>query len=195
MALFSSLSMATAAACELHAWPGSGLGSVYHGWFHGGIVNGSMTGREGYPQVPPDPLGTAEQRRLLNDLHLPTLIGMAEHDLILHDDALPSRAIRTATGRLAESRAPCYAELIVDDVILQQDVVTGNHLKILFRFRDFGDGAAPVRIFSTWVKTQLTTFPPRQPDQQTAALQELQTAFASNLRLFAQALAKPLRRK
>lgn len=181
--------------CELHVWPGSGLGSAYHGWFHGGIANGAVTGREGYPQVPAEPLATAEQKGMLDTIQPQALIGLADYRLVLHDEALPSRQIRTATTRILADGAPCYAELIVDDVFFQQDWVNGSALKILFRFRQFGDGAAPTRTFGSWVQTPITRLPLKDASELPAAVEELRNAYRANVRKFGVLLQKPPKKR
>jgi hypothetical protein len=182
------MAQASAAApteCELHVWPGSGLNSVYHGWLHGGLVNGAVDGRDGYPEVPPDPLATAEQETLLAAAEPQHLLKLDGHRLIVHPDALPSRVIRSTPGRIEASASPCYAELIVDDVFLQQDVVNGSALKILFRYRNFG----------TWVQTRLSAFPPKQPGELEAALADVRRAYSANVERFAAALLAPPRKR
>ena len=190
---------APAAGCELHIWPSGPLNSVYSGWFHGGIVNGAVTGRDGYPEVPADPLGSASQVSLLAGAQPHALIGRNSYRLVVHDAPLTSRAIRTMPGRLTSTDIPCYAELIVDDVFLQQDVFHGSFLKSSLRYRDFGDGTAPAatptRVFGTWVKTELKLFPPKQGANLTAASDELKNAYVQNLTLFAAALNKPAKAK
>lgn len=186
---------AGAGACEFHVWPGDGLMSTFYGWFHGSIVNGQIMGRPGYPAVPPNPIDTARQAEILAAAEPQKLFRQADYRLVVHAEALPSRTIRTATGRLSDSNAPCYAELIVDDVVLQQDFVNGALLKTLFRYRAFGAGAAPERTFTTWAETDLSAFPPRDPSQLEAAIREIGNAFRNNiLRFAASARAQPRRR-
>lgn len=181
--------------CELHIWPSQGLRSVYHGWFRGAINDGAVTGRDGYPVVPADPVDTAQQVKLMHTLDVPTAIGLAGYKQVIHDTALDTRSIRTSTTRLTNSPSPCYAELIADDVFFQQDVVTGRYLKILFRYRDFGADPSPRRVFGTFVETELKVFPPTAPEQNAAALDELHAAFVGNFAKFAVALNKPPKTK
>ena len=181
--------------CELHVWPGSDLGSIYYGWFHGGIVNGQVTGRKGYPLVPPKVIDTAEQVVLLRQARLQTLFNRPDYKLEVHTEALSSRTIRTSTTRIGPAEPTCYAELLVDDVFLQQDVIGGTYLKVLFRFRDFGAAATPQRTFSSWVQTQLTLFPPNKPEQLDAGISEVRAAYANDIALFAKAALKPPKQK
>jgi hypothetical protein len=181
--------------CELHVWPGSGLKSVYHGWLHGGLVNGAIDGRDGYPEVPPDPMATSEQTALLAEAQPQRLLMLAEHRLVVHDEALSSRTIRSTPGRIDPSQSTCYAELIVDDVFLQQDVVNGSALKILFRYRNFGADTVPQRTFGTWVQTAMPAFPPKRGEGPEAALADIRRAFAANVERFAAALLAPPKRR
>ncbi|WP_404369791.1 hypothetical protein AB5I39_00210 [Sphingomonas sp. MMS24-J45] len=185
----------SAERCELHVWPGSGLSSIYSGWFHGGIVNGAVTGRDGYPTVPTEPIDTVNQVELLKAAKLNILIQQPNSRVIYHDVALPSRTIRTATTRIDPSTAPCYAEFIVDDVFFQQDIVNGSFLKVLFRYRAFGTGATPDKTFGTWVKTRLLLLPPKPDTDMAAAATEVRSAFSNNVKLFAAALLKPAKNK
>lgn len=182
-------------ACDLHVWPGSPLGSVYHGWFHGGIVNGAVTGRDGYPKVPPNPLDTATQAKLLDESRPQVSLNRPADRLVLHTEALDSRTIRGTPGRLAAGTTGCYAELIVDDVTLKQDSFSGSFLSVLYRFRNFGTAAQPQRVFSTWVKTPLKTVTVEGTANFEAATDELHAAYRKDLTLFAAALNKPVSTK
>jgi hypothetical protein len=181
------------ADCEFHVWPADALMSVYYGWFHGSTVNGQIRGRPGYPAVPPDPIDTATQALILESIHPQLLLNHTAHRLVVHREALSSRAIRGATGRLSDSASPCYAELIVDDVVLQQGVA-GSSLGVLFHYRDFGPGAAPQASFTTWAQADLSTFPPRRPDQLADAIREIREAYRQDIRQFAAMAMRPRRR-
>lgn len=184
------------AACELHVWPGSKLGSVYSGWVRGGIVNGAVTGREGYPRTPADAINTAEQAELLEQAELPALLKLDTYRVVMHPEALASSVIRRSPSRIAASDSPCYAELIVDDVMMQHDAfITGKFLKVLFRYREFGTDPAPTRTFGTWVQTRLVKFPPALPEEEEAALAEIKLAFAKNIVAFAAALRAPAKKR
>ncbi|MCA1197443.1 hypothetical protein K9B35_05645 [Sphingomonas sp. R647] len=182
-------------SCELHVWPGSKLGSVYSGWVRGGIVNGAVTGRDGYPRTPADAINTGEQAELLKAAELQTLLKLDTYRVVMHAEALPSSVIRRSPARIAASPAPCYAELIVDDVMIQHDAfISGKFLKVLFRYREFGRDAAPTRTFGTWVQTRLVKFPPTLPEQEEDALAEVRRAFSKNITAFAAALRSPAKK-
>lgn len=178
--------------CELHVWPSNGLRSVFHGWTRGGIVDGAVTGREGYPVIPKDPIDAARQAALLRSTNVADSVGLPGYRVIVHDTSLESRVIRTSTNRIADSSSPCYAELIADDVFLQQDMVNGNFLKSLVRFRQFDASASPETIFGTFVQTKLATFPPKpdRPQDNQVALDELHAAYVANFDAFGAAMKR-----
>jgi hypothetical protein len=183
----------TSGGCEFHAWPGEGLTSIFYGLLHGGIVNGGQQGRRGYPRVPPGAMATAIQAELLAEAQPQRAMNHPDHRLIVHPEALDSRTIRTSRGRIAESASPCYVELIVDDVVLQQDFVNGAKLRVLFRYREFGPDAQPRNSFTTWADTSLDSFPPRTEADIPEALREMRGAFRRDITEFAGSLRGPRR--
>lgn len=186
---------AAPAGCELHVWPGSDLVYLYFGWFHGGTINGAVKGREGYPTAPENPLTVETQGKLLAEMDLPSQLNLPGYAVVIHPNALSSREIRASTTRLAESSSPCYAEFMIDDLLLTENVIGGNALRASFRFRDFGPDAAPQRQFGNFVMTKLLGFPPKTPEALTAAVTELKAAFRSDITLFTAAATKPPKRK
>jgi hypothetical protein len=185
---------APAAQCEFHVWPGEGLTSIFYGLFHGSTVNAGQQGRRGYPRVPPDSMTTAAQVALLEAAAPQRQMRHPDYLLIVHDAALDSRIIRTSVSRIAQSQSPCYAELIVDDVVLQQDWLNGAKLRILFRYRDFGPAWLAQRSLTTWADADLDHFPPRADADIPAAQAELRAAYGSAITVFAGMLARPQRR-
>jgi hypothetical protein len=185
-----------AAQCELHVWPGNGLRSIYSGWFHGGIVDGAVQGRPGYRKLPDQPLPSSRQHEILQSMPITETLGLKDYVLVLHETALDSHTLRRTQGRLQPGGTACYAELAIDDVFFQQDIVDGRFLKALIRFRQFGAGEAPERTFGTYVQEKLTKFPPKSPDEDAGpAIDELGTAYAQVIRDFGVALNKPSKKK
>lgn len=171
--------------CELHIWPSKGLRSVYHGWFHGGIVDGAIKARDGYKEIPADPLSREIQIAALSNPALPEMLKLPAYKLIVHEEALDSVKIKNTPGRIMENSAPCYAELITDDVFYQEDVINGSYLKTLFRFKSFQGEGLPKRTFGTWAKVKLLSFPPKTQEQNEHAQDEIRTAFTRNIKEFA----------
>ena len=177
--------------CELHAWPANSLRSTYHGWFHGGIADGAVQGRDGYEQLPTGPLATEVQAAQLRSLPLADMLALPDFKVIVHDEPLTSRQIRRTKGRLLTDSPPCYAEFIADDVFFQQDVIDGRFLKVLFRFRRFEGTDEPVRTFGTYSQRRLELFPPEEEPDVEASFAELAEQFSAAVGEFGEALNRP----
>lgn len=136
------------------------------------------------------PLSNERQRALLDALPLAKMLGVPKYHTILHSEPLHSRTIRAVSARYAESATPCYAELVLVDVVYSREYARGRNLKTLFRYRDFGTGGTPGLTFGTWAQTKLELFsldPPRTDDP---ALNELASALRSNVALFSEYLER-----
>lgn len=185
-----------ASVCELHVWPADAVRSTYSGWFHGGIVDGAVQGRDGYKKLPNSILTPEGQLRTLGEQDLPALLALPGYKVVLHDQPLASRVIRATKTRLLTESPPCYAELVTDDVFFQESILVGRHLKAIFRFRQFDGGSdAPIRSFGTYVQQKLVKFPPTEPEQLDAALEEFRLAFGLAVREFGEALNHPPKKK
>lgn len=193
----ATASLATSTSpCTLHIWPGSPLRSTFYGWLHGGIVDGAVNGRQGYPKLPRAPLDTATQQAVLASLDLPTILGLTGYQVTVHADTLDSRTLRNTPGRYTAEGGPCHAELAVDDVFFQEDSFSGRYLKVIYRFKRFDGSETPTRSFGTIATEKLTLFPPAKPeDDPQAALGELRHAFAESVATFGRQLAAPPRKK
>jgi hypothetical protein len=195
LALAGQPAASPAGDCELHVWPADGLTSIFYGMIHGGIVNGGQQGRRGYPRIPADAMTAAIQADQLTQAGPQNALGLANYRLVVHADALPSRTIRTAMARISDSHSTCYAELMVDDVVLQQDWVNGAKLRVLYRYRDFGADAWQRTSFTTWADTNLSSFPPTTEADLPRALTELRAAFRGSILVFANQYQRSLRRR
>ncbi len=183
--------------CELHVWPSSPVRSSSNNYFvMRSIVDGAVQGRDGYVKLPEDILSTEAQTRTLTQVGLTETLKMPEYKVVMHDQPLPSRVIRGTRGRLLTDAAPCYAELVTDDVFYQEDAIDGRYLKAIFRFRQFDGGSeTPTRSFGTYVQYRLTQFPPKDAAQLDAALEEFRLAYGQAFREFGAALNKPAKGK
>lgn len=195
-------------ACELHVWPAAGLTSVRQRGFESAPSAGALNGlikraqeasaeksdaraaeNLAAPETP-KPLSTARQVEVLTELPLPTMLGLPAYRLIVHGSALDSHTIRTVKTRYTASEAPCYADLVLDDVVYSREYARGQNLKTFFRFRDFAAQSLPVRSFGTWVETKLRVFSIDPPNLGPAALDEIASALRSNATAFSGLLSK-----
>lgn len=186
-----------ATQCELHVWPGRGFHTVYYGWAHGGTIDGAQKGRDGYPPIPDEPLSVAVQLEQLRALPLPDLLGLPDYAVVLHDTPLAAREIRGNGARHAQASPPCYAELMIDDIVFQDNVINGKWLNVIFRFHRFdGAGAEPSRTFGNYILARLHVFPPSDPNvDPKPALDELVDAYAQTVRDFGRSLQAPQKEK
>jgi hypothetical protein len=208
LASMAAPAAAQQAPCELHVWPSDGMsnlrqrGSQYN--MAGGILGDALKRRaeahadkadaraqEGLAASGTEPMSTATQAELLRTMPLPDMLGLRGYTLIVHDTPLDSHTIRTVKTRYAaDSAAPCYADLVVDDVVYARVYAHGSTLKTLFRFRDFASQAAPVRSFGTFVETKLTIFSIDPPNLSAPALDEIGSAYRANATRFSELLGK-----
>lgn len=191
------------AQCELHVWPAANMISVRHHGIEPGHAQGLIPAlmeegqmrhderaKQAFDAASPETLPAAKQIELLSALPLPTMLGLKDYRVVMHDTPLDSHTIRTVTARYVESAAPCYADLVLDDNVYVRAYANGKVLKTLFRFRDFGSGTAPVRSFGTWVQTRLTLFSIDPLNISQPALDELAAALTNNTTLFSGLLSK-----
>ena len=201
-----------AGTCELHVWPADEMIAVRQraaesmdaSGVLGGIVKRAQeaAASRGDARVasiltaePEPPLSTTHQIDLIKKSSLGGLLGVTGYRTIVHDIPLKSREIRMVATRYdSSSTAPCYADLVVDDLIYSREYARGRKLKAFLRFRDFGASPLPVRSFATLVETKLELFSLDPPVMTDAATAELRAAFTHNLQVFAAIAAKKVPR-
>jgi len=186
--------------CSLHIWPGSNLRSTYLGWAHGGIVDGAVNGRDGYRKLPAGPLDTERQRDILSTAAVAKALGLEGYSVTVHEDALDSRTLRSTPGSwLAATTgtppASCQAELAIDDVFFQEDIVSGRYLKVIYRFKRFGDIEGPARSFGQIIAVKLLAFPPAPGTDPAPALKELDAALVRSVQDFGTSLYTPIKKR
>ncbi|GAA4643158.1 hypothetical protein GCM10023115_11180 [Pontixanthobacter gangjinensis] len=175
--------------CELHAWPTQGIRSIYSGWFHGGIVDGAVKGRDGYKELPERVLPPEVQVSEMRKMDLAGILNLPGYSVTVHANPLPSRVARSTKGRILRRATPCYAELVVDDVFFQEDLIDGRFLKAILRFRRFDAGAEPIDKFGSYIQRRVKLFPPKEPGQVKAAFDEFTTEFSGAIAEFGRALS------
>lgn len=185
---------AASAACELHVWPGHDFHSVYYGWAHGGTVDGAAKGRDGYENVPHEPLSAGEQVKILGSADLAATLSLAGYRTVIHETPLSSREIRTGLARHALDTPRCYAELMIDDLVLQKNFTGTQALNILYRFRQF-DGDVSGRSFGTYIQVPVRIADKAIDRSSDAIVSELASAYSISIHDFGKALAAPPKKK
>jgi len=171
--------------CVLHVWPGKSFHTVQYGWTHGGTIDGSQKGRKGYPDMPDQPLSAEVQRGEMAKVDIPALLGLSGYRTVMHDAPLETKVIRSTPGRMLKDSGPCHAELMIEDVVYQNNVINGKWLNVIYKFRAFeGTSDAPVRGYSTYILGRVTLFPPDPDTDPQPALDDLRRAFGQTLNDF-----------
>lgn len=188
------------APCELHVWPAAGLSLARHR-AHDNLETGYMgpiLGTTGQGRIERNtarvgtrgpetgsPLDPEIQLQVLREADLPALLGLPGHHAVFHEVALDKTTLRTVQGRYdSAAAAPCYADLVLSDVVYSREYANGQNLKAFIRFRDFGTGETIERRYATWIQTDLEydREKPTASEQEMDA--ELVAGLASNLRKF-----------
>jgi hypothetical protein len=184
VALLAFAPAAAEAACELHIWPASGLHSISSGWFKGVMLGGIGKQREGYPSLSNDPLAPAIQITLLSAQPTAAMLGQNGAVLVAHDTPLTRRQV-TVPGRHSTSTAPCYSELIVDDIFHEDAALSRPSLRVLFRFASYVVAPEPLRRHTGWTAKSVTAPLPKTDAEAQDLVAELRDAFVADFTAFA----------
>jgi len=203
-----------APACELHVWPTETYIGINMGLLSGLGPIGAVADVEAHKDrvatvkdLMKGWLGPEIQMEELVKADYKARLGVAGHTVIMHpalptpeeakaDPAIAARRKETAARikagqRLSDSKAACYAELMVDYIFYFKAMMYGSNLFTNWIFRDFGPtGAKVVRMGNGQVKNPLEQFPPKTPDLIPAAKAELRDAYAKD---FAEYVAKKVK--
>lgn len=173
----SSREPASAApSCELHFWGSDeALTSTYSGV--GGAVGAALAGPR--PQTGAGPSGDlppSAQAEALRGIDLAGLLGMPGVRLIEEQRPLPAKA-GSKGPRLTASKAPCYAELVVDMIGYSSHITAGRQFGARYILRRFPGGAAIADVDKGAKDVKLKIYPARKPENHAAGLDELAAAF------------------
>lgn len=192
--------------CELHVWPSAGLSLTRHR-AHDNLETGymgSILGTTGQGRIERNtarvgtrgpetgsPLDPEIQLQVLREAELPALLGLPGHHPVFHEVALDKTTLRTVQGRYdRETAAPCYADLVLSDVVYSREYANGQNVKAFIRFRDFGTGETITRRYATWIQTDLEYDREKPTASEEEMNAELIAGLATNLRKFGDLLAK-----
>lgn len=173
--------------CEIHVWPAERFQAMTTGWLGGGLIEAAIHAdrdRDNRTQMAAS-LDPVIQLEALNGLDLAALLALRPARIVTHETPLDRKTINRIGTRRAESASPCYAEVIVADMLYQRNALLGRTLQTLFMVRDFGDRADRPRIYKAWGGNPLTKFPPKEGEDVSAAAQELVDTFTKNFEEFA----------
>jgi hypothetical protein len=125
----------------------------------------------------------------VDDLKSLDLKSMLELDpgvvVVTHDQPLDRKTMNKVKTRRSDSKAACYRELIVADIAYQKSMIYGRSLRILFMIRDFGSDQKIDFEYKGWGGNGLKLFPPKEGEDVTAAIDELNTVFQKDFEEYA----------
>lgn len=178
--------------CELHIWPAERFNAMTTGWLSGFGVVGAVADAAGNADKNKDnrtqiaaALDSQGQVDALTSMNLVELLKARPSKIVVHPEALDRKTINKIDTRRAESRSPCYAELIVADVFYQKAAIYGRSLRTLFMYRNFGASDKKPAIYKAWGGNGLKMFPPKEGEDVQAANNELVSVFKANFEEFA----------
>lgn len=176
-------------SCELHIWAAPALRAITQSALWNQTVDQAINGPHPTPGLSAQALPPSDQLAMLEAANAGTALGIASARIVRHEQPLEERASQSPV-RHDPSTSSCYAELIVSHMVYASDPLAGRSLNMLFQFRDFRDGAMPVRSFATWSHRPLAIFPARTEADGVSATAEIKSAFAGGFADFIQNMAK-----
>lgn len=178
---------APAPACELHIWPAERFQAMTTGWGSSFGVLGALADSAGHANGDKarrshlaSALDSQGQLDALGKLNLVNLLSLPPSQIITHSEPLDRKTVNKIKTRRSDSKAACYSELIVMDVLYTKAAVWGRSLRTGFMFRQFPQGASTPLIRKTVGGNGLKIFPVKDGEDTTAADAELVGVFQRN---------------
>lgn len=167
--------------CELHIWPAERFQAMTTGWLGGGLLDAAIhadgdKARRSQMASALDPVG---QLDALQKLDLIALLKLPASKIVTHEEALDRKTVNKILTRRSDSKASCYSELIVTDVLYTKAAMWGRSLRTSFILRNFGGTSSPL-IKKTTGGNGLKIFPAKKGEDTTAADAELVSIFQKN---------------
>lgn len=189
----ANLPAGAADGCELHVFPAERMRSVVTGWLSGfGAIGGALDASVHAKQnannqsLLASALDSPSQIDALTGLDLRQLLGLsAGTTVLMHSQPVDRHTMNKIKDRRSDSKAACYQELIVADVLYQKAPMYGRSLKTLFMVRQFDAGSKIAFEYKAWGGNGLKLFPPKEDDDAVAALNELVSVFKNNFNEYA----------
>lgn len=139
---------AAAPVCEMHVWPAARVSAVTQGagsMF--GLIGGLIDAAAHADQNKRDKafitgaLDSAAQARALRDMNLPSTLNLPAATVITHDEGIELTSDKT--GRLAQSSAPCYYDVVVRQLFYLKSATTKGKMRTFISVRG-ANGASQV---------------------------------------------------
>ncbi|GAA4741767.1 hypothetical protein GCM10023264_03580 [Sphingomonas daechungensis] len=168
--------------CELHIWPAERFQAMTTGWLGGGLLDAAIhaDGDKARRSQMASALDPGGQLDALQKLDLIALLKLPASKIVTHEEALDRKTVNKILTRRSDSKASCYSELIVTDVLYTKAAMWGRSLRTSFILRQFDASTGAPRIKKTTGGNGLKIFPAKKGEDTTEADAELVSIFQKN---------------
>lgn len=188
-----------APACELHVWPAARVAAVTMGagsafGFIGAMVDAAAHAEQNKRDKAfiTGALDPGAQARALRELNLPAMLHLPPAKVITHDEGIELKG--DATGRLAQSSAPCYYDFVVRQLFYMKTATTKGKMRTFIAVRG-SNGKAGVLDYKDSENHALDVKLPKEGQDATAATQALVEAFKADVTEFSAKFVRKTRGK
>jgi hypothetical protein len=133
------------APCEIHIWGTDNMKAHITGWSEalgGGFIGPALDGRradsKGVKALLEETFAGSAQADALGDLPLASLLRMPSVRVIAEPRQTGAERKKRGQRRLADSNAPCYADIVVRNMYFNKTALFPPSLRANFTYRYFG---------------------------------------------------------
>lgn len=176
------------ANCEVHVWPAARVTAVTQGagamfGLIGGLIDAASNANrnkrdKAFITAALDP---AAQARALRELDVPTLLALPPAIVITHDEGIELKS--DMTGRLAQSAAPCYYDVVIRQLFYLKTATTKGKMRTFIAVRG-ANGQSRVIDYKDSANHALDVKLPGDGEDATVANRALIDAFKADLTEF-----------
>jgi len=180
--------VAATPTCEVHIWPAARVGAVTQGagsWF--GLIGAIADAAAHADQNKRDKafiisvLDPAAQARAMREMNLPSALSLPAANVITHDAGIELNS--ETTGRLTQSTAPCYYDIVVRQLVYLKTATTKGKMRTFIMVRG-SNGNTRVVDYKDSANHALEVKLPKEGEDATEASRALIDAFKADLEEF-----------
>jgi len=177
-----------APACEMHIWPAARVAAVTQGAGSAfGLIGGLIDAAAHADQNKRDKafitavLDPAAQARALKEMDLPRTLNLPPAKVITHDEGIELTS--ETTGRLAQSSAPCYYDVVVRQLFYLKTATTKGKMRTFIMVRG-ANGNSRVINYKDSANHALDVKLPKEGEDGTDASRAILDAFKADVSEF-----------
>jgi len=179
-----------AQTCEMHVWPAARVSAVTQGAGAGfGLIGGLIDAAAHADQNKRDTafitstLDPAAQARALKEMNLPTTLNLPAANVITHDEGVELKG--DMTGRLAQSSAPCYYDVVIRQLFYFKSATTKGKMRTFILVRG-ANGQSRAINYKDSANHALDVKLPKEGEDATDASRALIDAFKADVAQFSE---------